>query len=77
MCDKDARITFVVSIWDQFHPAFIDLDSSRSGVGSRLVLFNRALYLQFDILLKALYIFGLPQEHHSCARSIPGPVEKI
>lgn len=77
MCDKDARITIIISIWDQCHPAFIDLGSSRSCVGSRLVLFNRAVCLQFGISLKALYIFCLHQEHHSCARSIPGPVEKI
>lgn len=69
MCDKDARITFVVSICDQFHPAFIDLDTLRSTL--------EAVYLQFGISLKALYIFCLHQEHRSCARSIPGPVEKI
>lgn len=36
-----------------------------------------AVYLQFGISLKALYIFCLHQEHRSCARSIPGPAERI
>lgn len=67
MCDKDTRITFVVSIWDKFYLAFVDLDSSRSGVGSRLVLFNRAVNLQSRSKLFTFFV---------CIRSIipvPGP----